>query len=307
LNLVEYRNNSCYFEDNKESELEKFVGIEIYSTFESRGIGGIYKNSYKDFIVQEITEYGNILGFGSDKDLSTTDNHSKYKYTTFNLVKVNRDTFDAVRLISKALKIPVDKIDYSGLKDKCSLSVQRISIPGNLVDRLKKLNIRDVFIRDIHLSKKQIRLGSNWGNKFIITLRNVEKEPKHKIYVKKILQKIKEFGFPNYYGLQRFGTFRPNSHLIGRYLLENKFEEAYNEFILNTYSTEAELSRNVRTELRNTGNLEKAFDEFPKSLNYEREILRYMIENPGDYEGAMYNLPSYLIKLILYSNQAMEM
>ncbi len=302
--MVEYRNNICFFEDNKESELEKFVGIQIYSTFELKGIGGVYKNSYKDFVVQEITENGNVLGFRKDKQLSTTDNYSKYKYTTFNLVKVNRDTFDAVRLISKALKIPVDKIEYSGLKDKCSLSVQRISIPGNFVDRLKKLNIRDVFIRDISLSKRSIRLGSNWGNKFTITIRNVEKKSKNKKNIEKSLFKIKQSGFPNYYGLQRFGTFRPNSHLIGRYLLENKFKEAYNEFILNTYSTESELSRNVRIELRDTANLEKALEQFPKSLNYERQILKYLINNPGDYEGAMRHLPSYLIKLILSSFQS---
>jgi tRNA pseudouridine13 synthase len=39
-------------------------------------------------------------------------------------------------------------------------------------------------------------------------------------------------------------------------------------------------------------------------MSYEREILKYLINNPGDYEGAIHNLPPYLIKLILSSFQS---
>jgi tRNA pseudouridine13 synthase len=293
------------FSDNiSEREMEKFVGIEIYSTPELKGIGGIYKHSYKDFIVKEIIENGNILEFGEEESPTMEIPIPKYKYTTFNLVKVNRDTFDAIRLISKTLKIPTEIIGYAGLKDKCSLSVQRASIPGNYIEKLKKLNIRDIFIRDIGFSKKAVRLGNNWGNKFIITIRNLESEFKEKNHIEEIISKLNQLGFPNYYGLQRFGTFRPNSHLIGRYILEDNFKKAYEEFVLNTYSTELDISRKVRTELKVTGNLEKAYDEFPKSLNYERGLIQYLLDHPNDYEGAINNLPSYLIKLIISSFQS---
>ena len=35
------------FKDNDKKEVEKFVGIEIYSTPEKKGIGGLYKDNYK--------------------------------------------------------------------------------------------------------------------------------------------------------------------------------------------------------------------------------------------------------------------
>jgi len=34
-------------------------------------------------------------------------------------------------------------------------------------------------------------------------------------------------GFINYFGLQRFGTRKTNTHQVGRHILKNEFEEAY--------------------------------------------------------------------------------
>ena len=108
-------------------------------------------------------------------------------------------------------------------------------------------------------------------------------------------------GFPNYYGLQRFGTFRPNSHLIGRYMMENKFNEAFDEFVVNSYTTESLISQKVRNELCETGDLEKAYKSFPNSLNYERMMIKHLIENPGDYKGAVDELPNNLKKLLKWT------
>ena len=47
-------------------ELEKIVGIEAYSSPELDGISGIYKYSYKDFIVREILEDGKTLEIRED-------------------------------------------------------------------------------------------------------------------------------------------------------------------------------------------------------------------------------------------------
>ena len=52
-------------QDNEKIK-ENAVGIGIYSTPEIDGIGGVYKNSYKDFIVKEITRRGYILQIKND-------------------------------------------------------------------------------------------------------------------------------------------------------------------------------------------------------------------------------------------------
>ncbi len=302
--MVDYSINHHDFQGNNERELEKFVGISVYSTSQLKGFGGIYKNTYKDFVVKEITSEGNILEIKEDTPITHFFEDSNYNYTTFNLIKINRDTFEVIRLLSKSLDIPIELINYSGLKDKVSLSIQQFSIKGNHIDRLKKFRYKDIFIRNIIPTKKSVKIGSNWGNNFTITLRKIDPEKSSLLHIQKILKIVQEKGFPNYYGLQRFGTFRPNSHLVGRYILEGNFKEAFDEIVLNTYSTENGESQKLRRELRKTGDYIKLYDKFPNSLNYEKILIKSIINSPGDYEKAVKKLPKYLIKLLISSFQS---
>lgn len=302
--MEENRDIIHIFNNNNEREVEKIVGIEVFSTSGIKAIHGTIKNRYKDFIVKEITYSGRVLEINEDYTPTSYSVETKDNYTTFNLVKINKDTFEAVRLISNALGIAPKAIGYAGLKDKRAISVQQASIKGNHVEKLKKLKLNDIFIRNINPSKYPVKLGNNWGNHFEITIRNIEHKSNKKKEIEDLFAILRTQGFPNYYGIQRFGTFRPNSHLVGRYILENEFKKAFDEFVIATYSSELPQSRKVREDLRKTGNLEKAYDAFPNSLNYERIMIKYLIDNPSDYEGAINHLPKYLIKLLISSFQS---
>jgi len=291
------------FQGNLEREIERFVGISVYSTSSMKGVGGIYKNNYKDFIVKEITNEGKILEVKEDTSVSVFDD-STNNFTTFNLIKINRDTFEIVRILSRKLNIPIEGIYYSGLKDKISLSVQQFSIRGNYIDQLKKFKYKDVFVRNIIPTKKPVKIGSNWGNNFTITLRKIDPEENQIETIQKILNKIRENGFPNYYGLQRFGTFRPNSHLVGRYILEGKFKDAFEEMVLTTYSSEDVKSQKIRKKISQTKQYEKIFEKIPHSLNYERNLIKSLIDHPQNYETAVKKLPLYLLKLLISSFQS---
>jgi tRNA pseudouridine13 synthase len=290
--------------NTSERKLEKVVGIEVFSTSGIKGVKGAIKNRYKDFIVKEITHSGRILEINEEYTSTKFSLETKDNYTTFNLIKINKDTFEAVRLISDALGITPKAIGYAGLKDKRAITVQQASIRGNYVEKLKKLKLRDIFIRNIYPSKHPVKLGSNRGNHFEITIRNIDPGEIEKKEIEELISELRTLGFPNYFGLQRFGTFRPNSHLIGRFILENEFKKAFEEFVITTYSSEMPQSLKVRDNLRKTGNLEEAYDAFPKSLNYERMMIKFLIDNPGDYEGAINHLPKYLIKLLISSFQS---
>jgi len=286
-----------------QEEIEDFVGIKAYAFPEYDGIGGIYKHSHKDFIVKEITKSGEILTNSDDDDWTISGQDSEM-YTTFILQKNNKDTFEAINLISKALKVPKSKFSYSGLKDKRSISLQKIAIKGNYAEELHDLKIPNISINKIHHSSKSIKIGSNQGNYFIITIRNIEKNTNLRERAEKILDLVSTHGFLNYYGLQRFGTFRPNSHLIGRYLLENSFKQVFDEFVIQLYSSESEQSLKVRSKLRNDNDLEWASKNFPKSLNYELMMIQHLIENPDDFQGSVKRLPRALIRLLISAFQS---
>ena len=292
------------FINNDEKEIEKFVGIDTYSTKDIEGIGGVYKHSYKDFIVKEIINNGKILDIKENLPPINFSADKKDKFTTFNLVKVNKEPFEAFRELSKALKLPTSFIFYSGLKDKTSISVQKVSIKGDYVNQLKTLRIRDSFFRSILPTRKPVKLGNHWGNNFTIVIRNIEKKENLENKLKENIIRLREKGFPNYFGLQRFGTFRPNTHLVGRSLLEGKYEEAYNEFITTVYSSESKRVQKFRNNLRKSGDLNKALQEFPKSLNYERNMIKYLYEHPNDYEGCFDTLSKDLKILMLNAFQS---
>ncbi|MHA1508205.1 MAG: tRNA pseudouridine(13) synthase TruD [Promethearchaeota archaeon] len=285
-------------------DMEKIVGIEFFSSSGYEGIQARIKKKYKDFIVKEITHSGRVLEIKEDFGPIYFSDDRKDNYTLFNIIKVNKDTFEAVRLISKALGIQPKSIGYAGLKDKRSISVQMASIRGNYVEKLKNLRLHDIYIRNISPSKNPIKLGQNWGNNFVITLRNIKHMPDQRKKVEELFNYLRDHGFPNYYGLQRFGTFRPNSHIIGRLILEGQFKKAYEEFVIKEYSTELPQSQKVRAELAKTGDLDKALNSFPTGLEYEITMIKYLLDNPSDYEGAVHSLPKYLIKLLISSFQS---
>ena len=285
-------------------KMEKIVGIEVFSSSEYEGIQARIKKRYKDFIVREITHSGRVLEIKEDFGPIYFSEDSKDSYTLFNLIKINKDTFGAIRLISKALGIPPKSIGYAGLKDKRAISVQMASIRGNYVEKLKNLKLNDIYIRNIFPSKNSVKLGHNWGNHFVITLRNIKHIPDQKKKIEDLFRYLRDHGFPNYYGLQRFGTFRPNSHIIGRFILESQFKKAYEEFVIKDYSTELPQSQKVRAELAKTGDLDKALNSFPTGLGYERTMIKYLLDNSEDYEGAINHLPKYLIKLLISSFQS---
>ncbi|MBY8987918.1 MAG: hypothetical protein KGD61_05645, partial [Candidatus Lokiarchaeota archaeon] len=54
------------FNKNNEREVEKIVGIEVFSTSGIKGVQGTIKNRYKDFIVKEITYSGRVLEINED-------------------------------------------------------------------------------------------------------------------------------------------------------------------------------------------------------------------------------------------------
>ena len=171
--MSELEADSYSFEENNEREIEKFVGIQFYATSNIGAIGGEYKTIFKDFIVREIDNHGKTLDIKEDNRNHFFSEELKDRYTTFNLIKINKDTFEAIRRISKKLNIPYGLIKHSGLKDKFSISVQKFSIKGDYVEKLRKLKIKDIFIRNIKPTKKPVRVGSHWGNNFIIVFRNI--------------------------------------------------------------------------------------------------------------------------------------
>lgn len=282
-------------------ENEKFVGIEYYGTIE-RGIGGIIKHKFKDFIVREITRERKILEIREDRPevvFLPTGN-----YTTFNVTKIKRDTLEVLNIIAHELGIPSEQISYSGLKDHRAITVQQMSVKGNVIEKLKKIKKKNIFIRDIRSTKHCVKVGDNWGNHFSVIIRNIEDYQKLSRNIEAINQFLNKYGFPNYYGLQRFGIYRPNSHLIGKYILQKKYKEAIEEFLMRIYSIEEIKNIGGRKEISESIERLNSFDEIPRKFEFEKNIIDYLAKNGEDYFGCLVSISKGVLNLVISAYQS---
>ena len=281
------------------------VGLECFVT-DTIPLKGRIKAEISDFIVREIMPSGEILStFENEKSNSNQNFESgKDRYSTFTLIKKNTDTIIAAKILEKYLNIPFKFIKWNGIKDHTAITAQKFSVKGNCLTKLKSFKHNSIFLTKIRSSRKGMELGKLWGNQFTINIRNTAKPYDEITDILKIwADKINSTGFPNYYGMQRFGQHRPNSHKIGKLFFKGKYQEAVEEFLFHVYPKEYESNAHFRRKLEKERNYEEGLRECPNSLFYEKIVIE-QLSKEINYKKAYLELPISLCNLILSSYQS---
>lgn len=282
---------------------EEIVGIKGYST-STAPIDGQIKNDIADFIVREIIPSGEILNTREKSENDYSFDKKKDRYTSFTLIKKNTDTIFAAKVIAEYLHIYDTEVLWAGIKDNTAITAQRMMVPGNQIERLKQFKAKNLTITNIQPSRKPIEIGSLWGNNFEI---NIRKTTQSFDELKSILAEwntqVQANGFPNFYGLQRFGQYRPNSHNVGRLLFLGKYQEAYEEFLFKVYPEEYKPIKEFRKLLASNPPISELKD-WPTPLSYEKQIYDGLQKSNGNYAQAFQYLPKALLNLIFSSYQS---
>jgi len=283
-------------------KLEKELGIEVYVT-QSPGIGGRIRQFPEDFVVQE------ILVNGSKAEVSPVETHEPVgegRYLICMLVKRNWDTLLAVKNTARRLGISRKRIRIAGIKDAKALTSQHISISGVTPERVLQVKIKDITLHPLYFSRRRIFSQLLLGNQFQVVVRAISHASSA------IEQRAKDIqgelsslgGPPNFYGHQRFGTIRPITHLVGRFLAQGDLKKAALTFLAQPSLHEHPESREAREQLQDTQNLDEALRCFPRHLNYERLMLGHLAKQPRDFVGAFRKLPLKLRKLFVQAYQS---
>ena len=290
-------------------ELEQEIGLLCYKS-RTDGIGGKIKQLPEDFIVEEITEDGAVLeavGYGDvlevDKNLNESNSQAG-EFIHFTLQKNNWDTMRAMKEISKRLGVSRNRLSFAGTKDKRAVTVQRASAWNIKEEDLEKVNIKDIQLREFSYSNDRIDLGDLQGNRFAITIRNLDLDADS---IKNIIDSTTDelkAGFPNFFGVQRFGTTRPITHLVGKEILKGNPKEAAMLYLTKTYPDEPEETREAREFLRKTEDFKESIKKFPRNLGYELSMLNHLIQNPDDFPGALKSLPKKLGMMFVHAYQS---
>ncbi len=269
--------------------MEDKVGLELFFT-ETPGIGGKLKKYPEDFRVEEEIE----LFDETEGDYSIAKIWSR-----------NWETNRLVKRLADELGISTKDIAFSGTKDKRAITIQWMSLKVHPTE-LKELSIKDVEVQEVFNSHRSLTLGFHTGNRFNILIRDLKVEKEEALKrADGTGQKIKEErGFPNWFGVQRFGTMRPITHIVGKKITKGDFEGAVKTYIAHPQKSENDECYEARKFLEDTWDFEEALERYPPILTFEKRMIKHLKYNPEDYVSALKTLPHNLLMMFVHAYQS---
>lgn len=262
------------------------------------GIGGTLKQSLDDFVVEEILSDGRV----AVRDSPFISEGSTGKFTHFILQKRDWSTEGALARLSRALRTSPTHFNYAGTKDKVALTTQRVSCFGKTPAQFASLApLKDISVLGAWQASDKVRLGDLLGNKFTIRVNGCMEHPAFRI---ETIYSALNGSVPNYFGEQRFGSTRRNTHIVGKLILQNSLEAAADEFLCSSEGEGNLAAKEARTELKDTHDYAKAFNAFPPHLRIERQCIAHLAKNPNDYANAFRKIPRSILLMFIHAFQS---
>ncbi|BCU68526.1 tRNA pseudouridine synthase D [Sulfolobales archaeon HS-7] len=227
------------------------------------------------FIVEEIVD---------NVPVSRWLGESEGKYAVFLLKKRGIDHFSVIRSIQSSLKI---RLNYLGMKDANAETYQLVYTDASLIETKKPIILSNEKT-ELELKGFTNARLNHTGNLFRITLVGED-----------IALRVKEVRLdpylPAFYGYQRFGSRRPNTHIIGYFLIKRDWCDAMYAILGRPFVGESKESIRFRN-LIDRGKYEEALINCPAYLNQERVILKNFIHTYSCYSA----IKSSIIPLKFY-------
>ncbi|MDO8625483.1 MAG: tRNA pseudouridine(13) synthase TruD, partial [Candidatus Diapherotrites archaeon] len=280
-------------------------------------LGGILKQRYSDFVVEEMQKDGTVCEIKRFLAEGALDNPTPiavperpaddrtYSHLHCTLEKFNADMPFVLQRLSRFLHISRKRVGYAGLKDKRGITSQRISLFDPDLVALSKFHSPTIDLRDFEWSKDRIELGDLTGNRFTITIRGIAREKKEaERIITDFFRAAEKEGIANYYGEQRFGGIRQNTHEVGRLLLKGQLDEAVMCYLTKPSEREQPDVQEVRKNLAQTRDYLSALQRFPRQYLFERAMCQHLHNFPQDFAGAIQKLPPNLRYLFTHAWQS---
>ncbi|KAL0112675.1 hypothetical protein PUN28_012147 [Cardiocondyla obscurior] len=225
-------------------------------------------------------------------------------YCHFLLHKVNMDTISVVNQLAALMHVPPNKICYAGTKDRRAWTTQWLSVkrahPRNIL-RVGR-SIRGAYIGNFKYARNTLQLGMLRGNQFRIALRDVcETDEK----IEQTMVSLRDNGFINYYGLQRFGSVPTiPTHEIGKCLLQGKWREAIELILKPRPESNVELTeaRQIYAETKDAG---AAYAKLRRTDSIEAKVL-HGLEILGEQNplGVLDSIPRNIRLIYIHAYQS---
>jgi tRNA pseudouridine13 synthase len=267
-------------------EVDFYSGVECYCT-NFKGINGKIKKTNEEFQVSEIIDYTFLK-----PPYFSSDQNNEHKFPLYLLEKHNIDSNHAIIEIKKKLGL---KLRVLGIKDAKAETSQYASceqtknLPKCVITPKTKLTLRG-FLRT-PLSKSALI-----GNSFKIKINQASDND-----IQPFLLELNNIA--NFYGLQRFGSERMVTHLVGKALLNRNYNEAIEYLLSYTSKYDSKFSKEIRERSRDPNNYQKLIKILPKGMDLERNILSTIMKGK-DSIAVIRSIPINIRRLFVQAYQS---
>ncbi|KAH0560009.1 hypothetical protein GP486_003471 [Trichoglossum hirsutum] len=260
------------------------------------------------------------------------------EYLHFTLYKENKDTMEVMSFLARQLKMQPRSLQFAGNKDRRAVTVQRASAHRLDARRLAGMNkvLHGSRVGGFEYKNEGLSLGDLAGNEFVITLRDCkfpttegmsfrEKLAAAEVAIRDSASKLKQNGFLNYYGLQRFGSFATGTHQVGMQILRGNFQRACEQIL--SFSDEAlaaaknhqtlppgspmipsdDVRRAAALDLFKTaGRGKEALESIPRRFSAEAALIKHLSQEgrSKDWQGALQSISRPLRLMYVHAYQS---
>ena len=241
-------------------------------------------------------------------------------YLHFHLYKENRDTAEAIQSIARCLRIPPKSFQFCGTKDRRGITVQSVSVYRISVEGMKRAMLHSAWDKAVRVSNFEYKsspnkIGRSNGNHFKICLKRVDPAVDNP-EINALFTSLRDSGFLNYYGNQRFGTRSVRTHHVGALLMAQNWKGVV-DILLSPQADERmtslaptgedQFDRNQWRLEYVKGHIEKAHELCPSFLYIEKALLRSLHQSgqSTNYLNAIQSLPTSTCHLYLHSVQSL--
>ncbi|XP_065361113.1 pseudouridylate synthase 7 homolog [Calliphora vicina] len=227
------------------------------------------------------------------------------EYVHFLVHKENLDTSEVAASIANKLNLRPSQVNYCGTKDRRAKTTQKFCIkkrtPRQIVGTVKFLN--GVTIGNFEFNKNVLKLGDLKGNRFRIALRHLTGERQ---LIETSLKNVKEQGFINYFGLQRFGNCSTiPTYEIGVALLKADYKLAC-ELILKPRENDVPFLKSIREAWWKNRDSKAAAAQFRSDRFIEKKLLDGLAQyGENDYAAALRKIPRNMLLLYPHAFQSL--
>jgi tRNA pseudouridine13 synthase len=264
-------------------QIDSRAGIDCYCT-SFAGTGGSIKHGSEGFMVSELVDESLDVSLSYDE---------KHRYPLYVLEKQDIDSNHALFEIERELHM---RFRVMGIKDAKAVTTQYAGMervmrnpPAELRSRHTRLTLRG-------FTKHPLEKRFLAGNKFEIRIYNVRSSD-----LSGFVPQISKVG--NFYGLQRFGSERLVTHLVGREIVKRNFTQAVELLLSYTTEFDSQMSKEIRNRCTDPRNYQQVLKMLPRGMDIERQVLSALVAGRNAI-AALRAVPIMIRRLFVQAYQA---